>query len=224
MSDRTYADTRADTVSAKDTVPRVLFHCVGRPSVLCALGRSEGFPSPSSYAERRNQSVCRVLVHIAVGHQNALSERVVITVERMSQSFADEQASNAMLRRRMLEEKQKAESARASEYLMQFVESAKEQGLPTEPLIVRGYGGKGTAKTPLVGWYLKNDRSMAVDVDGNFYLLIEQLSFKDRLTGVTPKPSAPPLILGAGGRDGESIDLTAKLTELLPKWRRSADS
>ena len=88
----------------------------------------------------------------------------------MSQSFADEQASNAMLRRRMLEEKQKAESARASEYLTQFVESAKEQGLPTEPLIVRGYGGKGTAKTPLVGWYLKNDRSMAVDVDGNFYL------------------------------------------------------
>ena len=137
----------------------------------------------------------------------------------MDPSFAEQQASNARLRQEMLDQRHAAESAQAASFLKQFVAAAKASGLAPTELVVRGYGGKGSAKTPLKGWYLKNDHSLAVDEDGNYYVLIEQLSLKDRIKGMTPKPKAPPLILGAGGRDGESIDLTAKLTELLPSWR-----
>ena len=139
----------------------------------------------------------------------------------MDQSFSERQASNARLRQEMLEQKQAAESAKAAAYLKRFVSAAKATGMEPVPLVVRGYGGKGSAKTPLKGWYLKNDHSLAVDEDGNYYVLNEQLSLKDRIKGLTPKPKPPPLILGAGGRDGESMDLTEKLTELLPSWQQT---
>ncbi len=125
-----------------------------------------------------------------------------------------------MLRQSMLDAQQAAESARASDFLRQFVRSAAESGLAPEPLMARGYGGKGSAKTPLSGWYLKADKSLAVDTDGNFYILTTDLSLLDRVRGVAPNPVPAPLVLSKGGRDGEQMDLTAKLDELLPGWRR----
>lgn len=89
---------------------------------------------------------------------------------------------------------------------------------PLSPLTVRGIN-KGHAKTPLRGWYLKVDHSVGVDQEGNFYVLKSFLSLPERLKGVTPEPSAPPLTLGYGGRDGESIDLVDALTKILPTWR-----
>lgn len=136
------------------------------------------------------------------------------------QPFAQLQANAAKLRHQMLVDQQVAESAKATDFLLQFVRSAYESGLIPEPLFARGYGGRGRAKTPLKGWYLKNDRSLAVDTEGNYYILTTDLSVLDRIRGVTPRPSPPPLILSQGGRDGESMDLTTKLSELLPGWRR----
>ncbi len=135
-------------------------------------------------------------------------------------SFSQLQANAAKLKHDMLMETQEAESAKAADFLRQFVRSAMELGLVAEPLFARGYGGKGRAKTPLRGWYLKNDRSLAVDTEGNYYILTTDLSALDRLRGVSPKPSSPPLILSQGARDGESMDLTVKLSEILPTWRR----
>ena len=66
---------------------------------------------------------------------------------------------------------------------------------------------------------MKADKSMAVDRDGNFYLLTSPVSLKDRLVGTHPKSSEPPLILGKGGRDGEQIDLVEALTKVVPNWR-----
>ncbi len=97
--------------------------------------------------------------------------------------------------------------------------AAKREGLPSQPLVVHGYGGKGTAKTPLRGWMLMNSPRLAVDTDGKYYFLIQELSLLDRLRGVTPTPIPPTLILGRGGRDGESMDLTVALGNLLPNWR-----
>lgn len=105
--------------------------------------------------------------------------------------------------------------------LDRFVVAAREANLATEALVVKGYE-KGMAKTPYRGWYLKNDRSVAVDPEGNFYLLKAFLSVRDRLRGISPQPSDPPLVLGYGGRDGEVIDLADALDKLLPGWRKAS--
>lgn len=103
--------------------------------------------------------------------------------------------------------------------LRDFVAVAQRTGDEPEPLRVRGYGGRGSARTPLHGWYLRLDRTAAVDTDGAFYVLTAPLSLLERLRGTHPRPSPPPLVLGAGGRDGDSIDLDVALERLLPGWR-----
>jgi hypothetical protein len=54
-----------------------------------------------------------------------------------------------------------------------------------------------------------------VDVDGEFYVLTAPSSLTARFRGVTPVPSDPPLVLGAGGKDGESLDLVQALDRAL---------
>lgn len=120
----------------------------------------------------------------------------------------------------MLDQQQAFESKKAAGFLELFVEEARAKGLSPVPLVVTGYGGKGSAKTNLKGWYLKADRTLAVDTDGNYYILITELPLLSRFRTQTIAPSPPPLILSKGGRDGESMDLTAKLDELLPTWRQ----
>ncbi|MDN5559741.1 MAG: hypothetical protein L0G23_09955, partial [Ruaniaceae bacterium] len=80
------------------------------------------------------------------------------------------------------------------------------------------YGGRGTASSDITGWYVRNDHSMGVGTDGKMYRLALPLSVMDRLRGVTLRPMAPPMVLGAGGRDGDSIDLANALRRLLPEW------
>ena len=63
---------------------------------------------------------------------------------------------------------------------------------------------------------------MAVDVEGRYYLLASPRSLRARILGVTVPPSDPPLQVGAGGRDGESIALDALLAMRLnagSDWR-----
>ena len=43
--------------------------------------------------------------------------------------------------------------------------------------------------------------------DGRYYVLAVAPSLRGRLTGVTPAPAEPRLIVGEGGRDGESMPL-----------------
>ncbi|MCF4120905.1 hypothetical protein L1785_07920 [Antribacter sp. KLBMP9083] len=118
-----------------------------------------------------------------------------------------------------LRARQDAEHARAGALLHKFVGAASAAGLAPEDLRVRGYGGRGTARTPLRGWYLRADRTAGVSTDGDFYVLTAPLSLFDRVRGVRPVPTNPPLILGAGGKDGESVALVEALDRLLPGWR-----
>ncbi len=113
---------------------------------------------------------------------------------------------------------EEAEHARAQQMLDDFVAAARSTGLPTERLRVQGYGGRGSASSNVVGWYVRVDRSMGVGEDGGLYVLTAPLGMLDRLRGVTLKPTPPPLVLGAGGRDGDSIDLVDALRRLLPEW------
>jgi hypothetical protein len=115
----------------------------------------------------------------------------------------------ALLRR------QQAESARARELIAEFVARARAQGPAPVPLRAHASTGRARYRTGLTGWYLRVDESVGVDVDGEFYVLRAEPSLAARLRGVTPQPSDPPLVLGAGGRDGESLDLRDALERAL---------
>jgi hypothetical protein len=136
----------------------------------------------------------------------------------VSNDWAAQRTEAARVQAERLQARQDAEHAAASAMLTTFAAAAARAGLDPEPLQVKGYGGRGTARTPLKGWYLRNDRTAAVGVDGSFYLLIAPLGVLDRVRGLSPAPVPPPLVLGAGGKDGDSIDLPDALERVLPGW------
>lgn len=116
----------------------------------------------------------------------------------------------ARLRRR-----QEAESAQAAILLTTFVRDARIAGITPERLTARSYSGDTRYRTNVTGWYLKRDKSVGVGMDGAFYVLHAPGSLMALLRGVTIPPSAPPLELGRGGRDGESIPLDQALARRL---------
>jgi len=115
---------------------------------------------------------------------------------------------------RRLQERKRVESARAQAIIDAFLARAATDAVPPVPLVVRGRRG-GQARTSLTGWYLKTDGSVAVSTQGGFYVLIQDLSFLERMRGYTPPPTDPPLIVGEGGGDGETIDMDAALARHL---------
>ena len=114
-----------------------------------------------------------------------------------------------------LERRQAGESLRARTLIQEFVRDATARGVPSVPLLARSYDGRARYRTTVRGWYLRRNESVAVGTDGEFYVLSVPASLRARLRGATPVPSDPPLILGKGGRDGESNDLTQALARAL---------
>ncbi|WP_159814203.1 hypothetical protein [Actinomyces sp. zg328] len=123
----------------------------------------------------------------------------------------------AAQRARMLRASRSAETARAERIVRAFLSAASAEGLEPVALRAKGYGG-GSARTPLRGWYLRADRTVAIDVEGCFYILTRQLGLRDRLLGVCPSPDPVPLTIGEGGRDGDVVPLRFALDRLLPGW------
>lgn len=112
----------------------------------------------------------------------------------------------AVQQRHLLAERER-ESARARELLRRGVAAFRDAGIAPVRLSARGWGGSARIRTHLTGWYLKQDRSVAVDEDANFYVLSVPGTLGERLRGARPSPSAPPLVVGRGGRDGDAVDL-----------------
>ena len=100
-----------------------------------------------------------------------------------------------------------ARTAEARRLIADFVRAASERGVAPTALTAPAYNGRGRYRTKLRGWYLDPRRSMAVDTGGEFYVLGVPNSLKARLVGADPAPQPPPLVIGEGGRDGESIAL-----------------
>ena len=121
----------------------------------------------------------------------------------------------AALQQRELDRRRAREAEAARALLAGFVADARERGLEPEPLRARAFDGSATYRTPLRGWYLRRNRSVAVGTDGEFYVLSVPGSLVARVRGTTVEPSDPPLVLGKGGRDGESIDLADALALVL---------
>lgn len=128
--------------------------------------------------------------------------------------MADE-VSPHLRRAQALEREQAAESKQAAALLADFVKQAQSRGIEPMRLHARTYDGRSRYRTDTEGWYLKRDRSVAVDANGHFYILAVPASFMGRLRGAPLTPSDPPLILGKGGRDGQSIPLTEAIENRL---------
>jgi hypothetical protein len=122
-----------------------------------------------------------------------------------------EQHSKAQRHRR------EQESAKAQALVDRFVARAVEARVPTEKLTARPWSGRGRYPTGLVGWYLRNDHSIGVGEDGSYYVLSVPPRPFGRWRTVHLDPTPPPLQVGEGGRDGDSIALAA-LLDLRLEW------
>jgi hypothetical protein len=114
-----------------------------------------------------------------------------------------------------LERRKAADSAQAQVLLVDFVRELRERGVEPEALRAQVIGSGTSYRTGISGWYLRKNRSVGVDTEANFYILGTTASLAARVTGVKLVPSDPPLVVGQGGRDGESI----KLADLLDMRR-----
>lgn len=121
---------------------------------------------------------------------------------------------------RELGRRRAAEADQARVLIAEFVRRANLLGIPPVRLRARSYDGRGRYRTSTRGWYLRRNESVAVGTDGEFYLLTVPGSLRARVRGADLKPSDPPLVLGRGARDGESIDLTDALAVALGEAER----
>ena len=112
-----------------------------------------------------------------------------------------------------IDRRKAAESTQAAAHIAAFVKDARARNLATTRLRAGSHNGRTTYKTQLEGWYLKRNRTLAIGVDGNFYIMSAPNSLLAKVTGVVVHPSDPPLVVGAGGRDGESMPI-AEILEL----------
>jgi hypothetical protein len=125
-------------------------------------------------------------------------------------------AEEAARRAELAAAQERGESRQAQKLIDEFVATAKAKGIAPGPLKATLYTGK-SVKTDKVGWYLRKNESLAIGEDGSYYVLTVPGGLRERFSGVKLKPTPPPLIVGKGGRDGESGDLADFL-----KWRLEA--
>jgi hypothetical protein len=125
-------------------------------------------------------------------------------------------AEEAARRAELAAAQERAESQQAQKLIDEFVAAAKAKGIAPHPLRATLYSGQ-SAKTDKIGWYLRKNQSLAIGEDGSYYVLTVPGGFRERISGVKLQPKPPPLIVGKGGRDGESGDLADFL-----RWRLEA--
>jgi hypothetical protein len=109
---------------------------------------------------------------------------------------------------------ERGESVKAQKLIDQFIRDAAAAGIAPEPLKASLYTGQ-RVKTDRSGWYLRKNESVAIGSDGSYFILTVPGGLKERLRGVKLQPSPPPLIVGKGGRDGETGDLAEFLQRRL---------
>jgi hypothetical protein len=122
-------------------------------------------------------------------------------------SWREERRQAAAVHAAALERRKASETAQARAQLAEFVRKMKAQGVEPRPLRAPVVGSGVSYRTDITGWYLRRNRSLGADTDGNYYILGTPASLKARLFGLRILPSDPPLTVGLGARDGESMSL-----------------
>jgi len=110
-------------------------------------------------------------------------------------------------------QRQLDESAQAQVLIDEFVRQAEAARLA--PVELKAIVGGRPVRTDVKGWYLRRDHTIAIGTDGGYYRLGLTGGWVARLRGVHPEPSPPPLVVGRGGKDGESGDLSDFLARAL---------
>ncbi|MEV8376117.1 hypothetical protein AB0P21_25480 [Kribbella sp. NPDC056861] len=130
-------------------------------------------------------------------------------------SWRDRRRDASIEQAAALTRRRAAETAKARGLLADFRAELTARGIEPGPLRAQVVGSGASYRTGLTGWYLKRNRSLGLDVEGNFYILGTPASLKARLFGVKLLPSDPPLNVGQGARDGESLPLAELLQNRL---------
>jgi hypothetical protein len=115
-------------------------------------------------------------------------------------------AEDAAQRAEFAAAQERAESRQAQKLIDEFLAAAKARGISPHPLRATLYSGQ-SVKTDKIGWYIRKNESVAVGEDGSYYVLAVPGGLRERLTGVKLKASPPPLVVGRGGKDGDTGDL-----------------
>ncbi|MDO8120068.1 hypothetical protein Q6346_01915 [Isoptericola sp. b490] len=131
------------------------------------------------------------------------------------ESWRAERAEAAAAHAQALERRRAKETEQARGLIAQFLAEARRRDLAPVPLRARSPDGKRHYRTGLEGWYLRRNQTVGLATDGGFYLLTTPAGPSALLRGVRLEPSDPPMVLGAGARDGESIDLAEALARVL---------
>ncbi len=120
----------------------------------------------------------------------------------------------ARVRQALSDANAKAEAVAAQKLIDQFLIDVKTSGVDPVPLKAVTLDGH-VVKTDKTGWYIRQNHSLAIGVDGGYYVLTVPGGWKERLRGVKLPRTDPPLVVGKGGRDGETGDLTEFLQWVL---------
>lgn len=110
-----------------------------------------------------------------------------------------------------------AEAIAAQSQLDAFVATVRGAGVEPEPLRATLLNG-ARVKTDRHGWYLNAGQTLAVGPDGSYYSLVVPGGMLSRWRGVQVPAVAPTLVIGRGGRDGETGDLRDFLARALQRY------
>jgi hypothetical protein len=125
----------------------------------------------------------------------------------VDQDWSRRRGQNAQARAEALARVAAREQAEAEALLVGFARRLLAAGVAPRPLRAVGLGGAGRYRTDVVGWYLRVNRSIGVDAEGNYFVLQVPGGWFGRWRRARLRPNPPPLVVGRGGRDGESVDL-----------------
>jgi len=131
----------------------------------------------------------------------------------VAEELSDRQRA-ARIRHELSQGHARAEAAQAKVLIDEFIAEARARGIEPRPLKATLLSGH-VVKTDKVGWYLRNNHSVAIDVDGNYYTMTVPGGLMERVRGVKLEPTLAPLVIGRGGRDGETGDLKEFLAWVL---------
>ncbi|RRD49405.1 hypothetical protein [Arachnia propionica] len=126
----------------------------------------------------------------------------------------EQRKADALRRLELAEQAADLEASRAQVLIDQFIRDARAAGIAPVPLRATTLDGH-VVRTDKQGWYLRQNRSIAIDTDGGYQVLIVPGGFMARFRGVKLQATRPSLQVGRGGRDGETGDLKEFLTWVL---------